>query len=112
MKIKLSKLKSTKMKEVKFGINQFWKNTPVFIKQLRTGLMTFIGGSLMYSADIADWLHITTGKLNSIEGILLLAMTALLSMFGVKPDDVPETQTVSANIVGGRPDDKEPHPKP
>lgn len=95
------------MKKANFGFNQVWVHTPLVIKQIRAGLVTFIGGSLMYSADIAEWLHITVGKLNAIEGVALLAMTALLSMFGIKPD---EAATVSKpeNLVGGRPDDRNP----
>ena len=75
------------MNNTKFGFDQFWKNTPDYIKRIRTGMQTFIAGSLIFMEPISRWTGISTIDLDAIFGITLLVLSALLSMFGVKDEN-------------------------
>ena len=103
------------MKNSKFGPKQLWKDTPLIIKQIRLGILTFIGSGMMYMPTLARWTGIAEKDIIEIFGVVLLVMTAILHMFGVKPDEQIKSETTArkrgtnpAAIVGGRPDDKEP----
>jgi uncharacterized membrane protein len=84
------------MNKTNFGFGQFWSHTPTFIKKLRVALLGLISACLIYMPTISRWTGITVDDLNTITGIVLAALSALLQMFGVNPDsDIPPDSSPS-----------------
>lgn len=98
------------MKKSKFGYSQLWKDTPLYIKRIRLGVLTFIGGALMYMPQLSRWTGISSEDLDAIFGITLLTLTSILSMFGQKTDEEIQSAKKKAgnsnNLVGPRPGDR------
>lgn len=110
MKIKLSKLKSTKMKKAQL----FKLAGSDFLKGGIMALLTAFCTSLLQLLNEGHLPTIADLKTSGIVAITAF-IAYLLKNFVTNSDDKflkKETSTVSENIVGGRPDDREPHPKP
>lgn len=77
------------MKKIKFGFSQLIKSTPVIVKRFRDAIIYAVAAALPFAHEIADWLSLTLEKYAMFSGLVIIAVKAIATFFGVTDEQKP-----------------------